>query len=308
MSETTARSKPSALNATLWVVLSACCFGSVSPLTAMATSDGSALQTVQLWRYGTSALLLGLLAYRARRRDPVARAQPAAWRQADITLLGGGAQFLIASLTLSALVYLPAATIGFLFYTYPAWVTVLSAIRGIEVVTKMKVLALVLALAGVAAMVGSPDGGALSPIGVFLALAAAVVYAIYIPAMSVRQRNISPLSASHAVALGGTLCFATWCLLSGELWEIPSVRMLSLSVAMGVLTALAFLGFLTGLAGLGPVRAAIMSTIEPVWTAVLGLLLLGQQLGIGTLFGGAGILAAVVILQRPARKAVGSHP
>lgn len=307
MSDTPESSKPSALKATLWVLLSACCFGSVSPLTAMATSDGSALQTVQLWRYGTSALLLGIAAYRARQRDPVARAQRPVWLQPDITLLGGGAQFLVASLSLSALRYLPAATIGFLFYTYPAWVTVLSAIRGIEIVSKMKVLALVLALAGVAAMVGSPESGALSPIGVLLAISAAVVYAIYIPAMSVRQRHISPLSASHAVAVGGTLCFAVWCLTTGELWEWPSVRVLSLSVAMGALTALAFLGFLTGLAGLGPVRAAIMSTIEPVWTAVLGLLVLGQQLGIGTLFGGAGILAAVVILQRPS-KPVPAHP
>lgn len=227
----------------------------------------------------------------------------------DITLFGGGAQFLVASLSLSALRWLPAATVGFLFYTYPAWVTLLSALRGIEVVSRTRVLALVLALAGVAAMVGTPGGTAIAPIGLALALGAAIVYAVYIPTMSVRQRGLTPLGAAHAVALGGTFFFVLWCIASGVLFEVPSLRVVVLGVSMGLLTALAFLGFLTGLAGLGPVRAAIMSTIEPVWTAVLALVALGQPLGLGSIFGGGGILAAVVLLQRvPSHTPVDSTP
>ena len=292
-----------AWRSTLWIVLSACCFGSVPPLTVLATNDGASLPTVQLWRYATSALLLGLLAARARQRDPAVRATSAPWRRPDITLLGGGAPFLVAALSLSALRWLPAATVGFLFYTYPAWVTLLSAVRGIEVVSRTRVLALVLALAGVAGMVGTPGGTPLAPIGIALALAAALVYAVYIPTMSVRQRGLTPLGVAHAVAMGGTLWFVAWSAVSGVLFEAPSARVVVLGVSMGVLTALAFLGFLTGLAGLGPVRSAIMSTIEPVWTALLGLVLLAQPLGIGTIIGGSGILAAVILLQRKPRAA-----
>ncbi len=294
-----------ALRSTLWILLSACCFGSVPPLTVLATNDGASLPSVQLWRYATSALVLGLLAYRARQTDATILASPSPWRRPDITLLGGGAQFLVAALSLSALRWLPAATVGFLFYTYPAWVTLLSALRGLEVVSRTRVMALVLALAGVAGMVGTPGGAALPPVGTALALAAALVYAVYIPAMSVRQRGLTPLGTAYAVALGGTLWFVAWSAVSGVLFEVPSARVVALGVAMGILTALAFLGFLSGLAGLGPVRAAIMSTIEPVWTAVLGLLLLGQPLGLGTLFGGGGILAAVILLQRAPKGATG---
>ncbi len=299
------------------MLLSACCFGSVPPLTVLATADGTPLQTVQLWRYATSALLLGIAMYRMRRRDPawqgaaqsdvaprdaMRRVYPAAWQRLDLTLFGGGAQFVVAALSLSALRWLPAATAAFLFYTYPAWVTVLSAVRRIEAVTRPRLIALLLALAGVTAMVGAPGNGTLSPLGIALALGAAVVYAMYIPAMSVRQRGVAPIAAAHAVALGGTLGFLGWSVVSGALLDLPEPRVLALSITMGVLTAFAFFGFLAGLAGLGPVRAAIMSTIEPVWTAVLGLLALGQPLGMGTLFGGAGILAAVLLLQWTARR------
>ena len=64
-----------------------------------------------------------------------------------------------------------------------------------------------------------------------------------------------------------------------------------------VSTVLAFIAFLRGLAVIGPVRTAIMSTIEPFWTALLGGLVLRQALGPRTLLGGVCIAAAVVLLQ-----------
>ena len=52
-----------------------------------------------------------------------------------------------------------------------------------------------------------------------------------------------------------------------------------------------------GLAVIGPVRTAIVSTIEPFWTALLGGLVLRQALGPRTLLGGVCIASAVVLLQ-----------
>ncbi|MFL5578448.1 MAG: EamA family transporter [Gemmatimonadaceae bacterium] len=63
-------------------------------------------------------------------------------------------------------------------------------------------------------------------------------------------------------------------------------------------TALAFVAFLRGLAVLGPVRTAIVSTVEPFWTTLLAVAVLGQLFRPATLVGGAMIAAAVLILQR----------
>jgi drug/metabolite transporter (DMT)-like permease len=63
-------------------------------------------------------------------------------------------------------------------------------------------------------------------------------------------------------------------------------------------TAIAFLLFLRGLAVLGPVRTAIVSTVEPFFTTLLGALVLAQPLPPSTLAGGALIAGAVILLQR----------
>lgn len=55
--------------------------------------------------------------------------------------------------------------------------------------------------------------------------------------------------------------------------------------------------FLMGLVRLGPVRTAIVSTVEPFLTALLGVVVLSQSLTLPTVMGGALIVAAVVLLQ-----------
>jgi drug/metabolite transporter (DMT)-like permease len=60
----------------------------------------------------------------------------------------------------------------------------------------------------------------------------------------------------------------------------------------------AFVLFLRGLAAIGPVRTAIVSTVEPFCAALLGAVVLGQPLSPGTLAGGGLIATAVVLLAR----------
>jgi drug/metabolite transporter (DMT)-like permease len=75
----------------------------------------------------------------------------------------------------------------------------------------------------------------------------------------------------------------------------PTVWVLILILAT-VSTFGAFLAFLGALRVLGPVRMAIMSTIEPFMTAVIAAIVLAQPLTTTTLAGGALIAGAVVIL------------
>ena len=48
---------------------------------------------------------------------------------------------------------------------------------------------------------------------------------------------------------------------------------------------------------MGPVRVAIVSTVEPFLTALLAVIVLGQPLAWPTMLGGALIIGAVVVLQ-----------
>jgi drug/metabolite transporter (DMT)-like permease len=63
-------------------------------------------------------------------------------------------------------------------------------------------------------------------------------------------------------------------------------------------TAMAIAFFLEGLERLGPVRASVYSTLEPVFTLVLASWFLGERTTPLGLAGGALILGAVVVLAR----------
>jgi drug/metabolite transporter (DMT)-like permease len=65
-----------------------------------------------------------------------------------------------------------------------------------------------------------------------------------------------------------------------------------------VSTALAFTLFLHGLQIIGPVSAAIITTAEPFFVAILAALVLGQPIQLQTIVGGTLIAIAVLVLQR----------
>src|SRR5439155_14754922 len=139
-------------------------FGSISVLTVLTTRAGTALLTAMAWRYLLAALLLGVGGSMSR-----LRAIPRQ-RIVQLMLIGGFGQALITYLSLHALEYIPVGPLAFLFYTYPAWVAALAAIRRTEPLTPVRVAALILALAGVTIIVGTPTGK-LNPVGVVLSLA-----------------------------------------------------------------------------------------------------------------------------------------
>jgi len=284
-------SDASVRRATLLIVLSALSFGSISVLTVLVTAAGVPLLTAMVWRYVLGATLLGVVA-----RPAQLRAVP---RQRVILLLviGGCGQALITYLSLHALEYISVGPLAFLFYTYPAWVALLAAIRRTEKLTPVRVIALTLALAGVAIMVGVPEEK-LHPIGVILALGSALLYSAYLPALEHVQNGIPALAATFLLIVGAVIAFVIAALFSGDLFLPVGIAVwLEILLLALVATVIAFLTLIKGLSVLGPVRTAIVATVEPFFTAMLGIAVLGNELSVSTLFGGMLIAGAVLLIQ-----------
>jgi len=276
--------------ATLLIIISALSFGSISVLTVLITSAGVPLLTAMAWRYLLGAILVGIVAQLDRIRLVPPR------RVIQLLLIGGCGQALITYLSLHALEYIPVGPLAFLFYTYPAWVALLGALRRTERLTPVRVIALTLALAGVTIMVGAPTGN-LNPIGVLLALTSALLYSAYLPALEHVQAGVPAMIATFLLITGAAIAFMVVALLAGELF-VPAgaaVWMEILVLAL-VSTVIAFLTLIKGLAVLGPVRTAIIATVEPFFTATLGILVLGNPLSMTTLIGGLLIAGAVLLI------------
>ena len=287
--------------ATLLVALGACGFATISIFVTLATETGATLTGVLAWRYIIALPVLFLVAWMAGEL----RWNSNSWRT---MLLAGLGQSLIALITLSALKYVSAATLAFLFYTFPAWVALIARVRHSEPLTPARLGALALSLGGIAVMVGMPGGAALHPMGVTLALVGAVIYAAFIPMLGALQAESSPVATSAWMSAGAAAILGGVAIARRELvFEMDAHTWTAVMSLALISTALSFLVFVQGLRVLGPVRTAIVSTVEPFFTALLGSLVLDQPMTRATLLGGALIAVAVILLQlRPAEN--GTHP
>lgn len=286
------RSDSGALAGTLYTLLAAAGFAAVSIFTSLAMATGLTLATVLAWRYTLSAVaLVGWVGVRNYKRIPPKE-------MLVLVALGGGGQALLVYVALSALGFIPAATLAFLFYTYPAWVALVQSVRGAEKMDGRRALALVLSFGGIGVMVGMPGAESLDWRGVALALGAAAIYGAYIPMMRALAKDhpVAPVSAYGKI--GSALCFLVLAVSDGSFTAQMHLHTWLVIVALTILsTVLPGVFFLMGLIRLGPVRTAIVSTVEPFLTALLGVLVLKQALTVPTLLGGALIITAVMLLQ-----------
>lgn len=276
------------------VIIAASAYGSLSIVTTLGGRIGVGLLPLMAWRYALAAPILAAIAgWRELAAVP--------WRRAvALFVIGGGGQSLVTYFSLSALAWMPAASLGFLFYTYPAWVAIFAALSGAERLTPTRIAALGFALFGITLMVGAPWNLALPWPGVWRALLSAIIYALYIPLLHRLRGPLSPAAASaYLIAGAATIFLVAAERTGGALAPMTSIGAWSAAGTLAVYsTVIAFLTFLRGLEVLGAVRAAILSTTEPLFTAVLALLILRQPLGLPTLLGGACIVAAILVLER----------
>ncbi|MEY2733838.1 MAG: hypothetical protein RL340_897 [Gemmatimonadota bacterium] len=275
-----------------YTLLAATGFASVSILTAAAVATGLTLTTVLTWRYVLAAVVLTIwVGARGYPRIPPRE-------MLRFVALGGFGQALLVYLALASLAYIPAATLAFLFYTYPAWVAVAQAVRGAERLDGRRALALACSFGGIAVMVGRPAAGAIDPRGVALALGAAIVYGAYIPMMRALQKDHPVAPTSAYAKIGSALAFLVASVadrsftaqLTPTAWGLIALLTVGSTVLPGVF-------FMMGLVRLGPVRTAVVSSVEPFLTALLAAAVLDQPLTGATLVGGAAIVAAVSLLQ-----------
>ena len=275
-----------------YTLLAATGFASGSILTAAAVATGLTLTTVLTWRYVLAAVVLTIwVGARGYPRIPPRE-------MLRFVALGGFGQALLVYLALASLAYIPAATLAFLFYTYPAWVAVAQAVRGAERLDGRRALALACSFGGIAVMVGRPAAGAIDPRGVALALGAAIVYGAYIPMMRALQKDHPVAPTSAYAKIGSALAFLVASVadrsftaqLTPTAWGLIALLTVGSTVLPGVF-------FMMGLVRLGPVRTAVVSSVEPFLTALLAAAVLDQPLTGATLVGGAAIVAAVSLLQ-----------
>ncbi len=193
---------------------------------------------------------------------------------------------------------LPAATFVVLFYTYPAMVAILSLLLG-ERLSSLAWFAIAGTLVGVA--LTAPDFSAgLSGgnfIGVLMALADALMVAVYFLLINRLTRGQNDMLLISALTATGAAAFIIVIMLFNGIRMPQGNAWVYLGLLAIFSTVLPVFGLNAGIQKLGATRAAIIATCEPVFTAVLALIFLGENVQPVQWLGGAVILGSVIMLQ-----------
>ncbi len=274
---------------TLLIILSAAAFGSLGILGRYAYAASLDTLTIMALRFSLSALILLVLL--AIRRERLPRGRNLA------VLIGMGALGYVgqAFSYLTALKYASPGLVALLLYLYPVFVVILSVTWNHEPIKRIKVLALGLAVIGVALTVG-PEGGQLP--GILLAISAAAIYSVYIIVGTKVMQEVSAIQSSTVIFLSAEATSSLLMLASGAHLPRTGTGWGAMAAIVVVATVVPVVTFLAGLKRIGATNAAMLSTLEPVVTVLLAALLLGEILKPVTLLGGGLILAAVIILMR----------
>ncbi|MGZ4280320.1 MAG: DMT family transporter [Solirubrobacteraceae bacterium] len=196
-----------------------------------------------------------------------------------------------------ALTHIDASLAALLLYTYPAPVFGIAIAIGRERADRRRVIALVLATAGAALVLAGGGAGALDPVGVSLALGAAVLYSLYILISDRVVGRIDPFLLGALITTGAAVTLTIAGLVTGSLRLDFEPAGWAWIAALGLgSTVVAISAFMTGLDAVGPATAAIVSTFEPVVTVALAMLWFGERLGAVQVAGGAIVLIAVLAL------------
>ncbi|WP_224051922.1 DMT family transporter, partial [Burkholderia cepacia] len=191
----TARPSSAALQGTLYVALSAAAFGAMAIFGRYAYAAGVDVLGLLIVRFAIGGAVLAAIARHRRVTWPRGRAL------APLVAMGALGYVGQSFCYFSALQHAQASLVALLLYLYPAFVTLLAAWWLGEHLTRAKAVALVLCVAGSALMVGGGHG---EPLGIALALAAAVIYSLYIVGGTKATRGVDPLATTAIICLSAT--------------------------------------------------------------------------------------------------------
>jgi drug/metabolite transporter (DMT)-like permease len=285
------------------VLAAAAAMGTLGPVSALAYAEGVGPATFSALRAGIGAAILGALVLAGRQPSVRLGLVPSRQRATlALAIVVNGVMNLVLFFAFGAMA---VGLVMAVFYLYPVLTALLSAALGRERLTPVRVLALAIACLGLALVLGAglgPDAHATAA-GIALAAVAAACHATYLVAIRGGFDAVPGVQATSLVLAGGFVISGTAALLLGGAgvvggWVAEPAAWAAIACG-GTLGALPKVWVIGGVRLIGATGAAVALLTEPVVAVVVAALVLGQRLTVAELAGGAAILVAVVLAQRP---------
>jgi len=198
------------LRAVALVLLSAALFGALAVLAQLAYDAGVSVLGLLLGRFAVAGMVLWLIVLVLRRPLPS--------RRGVVTAVALGAGYSSMAFCFAAsLKHLESDLADLLLFAYPVLVSIGAVLLGRERFNRRRAAALAAATAGIALALTGGGTGVIDPLGVGLALASALIYAVYVLASSSLLANTDPFVLAASVATGAAITFFVDAAIHGQL-------------------------------------------------------------------------------------------
>jgi drug/metabolite transporter (DMT)-like permease len=197
------------------------------------------------------------------------------------------------------------ATAIILQYTAPVWVLLYMVTRGLQRASLPRVTAVLLALLGIALVIGLVGSGGfrIDTLGLTAAMLAAFSFSFY----NIGAHRVLARYDRWIVLLYTTMSAALFWLFVNPPWKVIAAHYSGLQwlflLVFALLSVLApFSFYFAGLQHLEPTRAVVVSCLEPVFSIVIAAVALGEIMRPVQTVGILLVLAATIVVQLPDRR------
>lgn len=236
-----------------------------------------------------------MAAWFAVTRRPVAWALPGR----NLALLAGLFFGTDMALWHVSLVHTSVATSTLLVNTTPIYVGLYALLVLHERLSRRFLMGAGLSMAGTAVLVGLPTGAHETLTGALLALAAAVFYAGYLLLMHAARRSADAISTVFLATVSSCATLGVYAWAGNDAFRgFPAHSWAAMGAAAIVSQIAGILGIVWALRFVPATVASVVLLAQPVGTAVLGWLFLGEAIGSTQALGGCAVLAGIVLVSR----------
>ncbi len=205
-----------------------------------------------------------------------------------------------------------ATNAGLIYAASPALILLIGAMFRGEAVRFRQLAGIVLAIAGVAAILARGDLAALMAlrftVGDLWVLGATIAWAIYSVLLKRRALALPTFVLFAAISAAGVLCLLPFYIaetMAGQAVVWTREALMSVAGVAVFASVLAFSSYQKGVTLIGPARAGPFMYLMPAYAAVLAMLFLGERLALFHFVGFALILTGVMLASARIRPAVG---
>lgn len=277
----------------IYGVVSSSTFGLIPLFALPAIQRGIGVDSVMVYRFGISALVLGLWLL-IRQHDLRVTMREL------VTLTGLGVFYSMTALLLTtSYLYIPSGIATTIHFLYPVVVTTVMILFFKDKVSLSLILAIIMAISGVYLLSNSGATGPVSLKGLLLVLVTVVTYAIYIVGVNKScVHQMDGLKLTFYVLFVGAVVFGINLLVKGAPLDlIPDVSTGVYLVLLALIpTLISDFTLVLSVQHVGSTTTAVLGCMEPLTAVAMGVLFLHEQLGVWQFLGMIVILLAVSIV------------